>query len=54
MSHFYSGAHDWMMNNSLFLEWFNARYFDTIVSWFAIAVLGYLAYWTARYMAKNL
>ena len=52
MSQFYSGYNsfaDNVTNFDLYISWL-----DPAISWAAIAVLGFLAYYMARILVKNL
>jgi putative exporter of polyketide antibiotics len=43
--------HYWSLNIAPYVESFN---WGVVLSWFAVVVIGFIAYCMARFMAKNL
>ena len=58
MSHFYSGYNsfvDKVVNFDLYISWLDATIkWNVVISWAAIAILGFLAYYMAKIVVKNL
>lgn len=53
--HPYNDIVDHLTNFDLYINWLDVRIpYEQIISWATILVIGSLAWWMARYVAKNL